>query len=183
MKTALLIIDVHNDYFPGGRMELYGSLDASIRIKDLLQHFRKELMPVIHIQHISTRPGSTFFLPGTHGAEIHENLKPSKDEKIITKNFPNSFRDTELNNYLKDNNISKLIITGMMTHMCVDTTVRAAYDLGYECIVVSDCCATKNLRIYETEVMAENVQNSFLAALNGVFSKVMTKDELHNILK
>lgn len=131
-------------------------------------------MPIIHIKHISTRPGSTFFLPDTFGVEFQENVLPTSDEKIIIKHYPNSFRETELNSYLKDNHISKLVITGMMTHMCIDTTVRAAYDLGYECIVVKDCCATKILKIDEDEISAENVHNAFMAALNGVFSKVLT---------
>ncbi len=178
MNTALLIIDVQNDYFPGGKMELINSTGAGLKIKNLIQHFRIKSVPVIHIRHISARPGAVFFLPDTAGAEFHENVKPASGEKIFVKNYPNSFRETGLDQYLKDNGISKLVIAGMMTHMCIDTTVRAAYDLGYECIVVSDCCATKNLFINGINVTADNVQNSFLAALNGIFSKVLTTDEI-----
>jgi len=178
MKTALLIIDVQNDYFPGGKMELNNSIDAGIKTKDLIQHFRNKSMPVIHVQHISLRPGAAFLLPDTHGAEFHDSVKPKADEKIIVKHYPNSFRDTGLNSYLKENKISKLVIAGMMTHMCVDTTVRAAFDAGYECIVAGDCCATRALAINGNEVSADNVQNSFLASLNGVFSKVSKKDEI-----
>jgi len=183
MKTALLIIDVQNDYFPNGKMELNNSINASLKIKDLIIHFRNKSIPIIHIQHISIRPGSTFFLPGTFGLEFHENVKPKDHEKIIIKNFPNSFRNTELDDYLKEQNISKLVIVGMMTQMCIDTTVRAAFDLGYECIIAGDCCATKNLKYFNNEISAENVQNSFLAALNGVFSKVLKKDEVIELLK
>jgi nicotinamidase-related amidase len=71
----------------------------------------------------------------------------------------------------------------MMTHMCVDTTVRAAYDLGYECIVAGDCCATKSLSFHDTIISAENVQYSFLAALNGVFSQVLTYQKVIDVLK
>jgi len=183
MKTALLIIDVQNDYFPGGKMELNNALDASVKIKSLLEHFRSKSMPVIHVQHISDRPGSTFFLPRTSGVEIHGNVKPKSEEKVIVKHFPNSFRETELNDYLKKNNISKLVIVGMMTHMCVDTTVRAAFDSGYDCIVAGDCCATRNLSINDKKIAAEDVQNSFLAALNGIFAKVLKKDEVIELFK
>jgi len=183
MKTALLIIDVQNDYFPNGKMELHKSLDASLKIKDLLEQSRSKAMPVIHIQHISIWPGSTFFLPGTPGAEIHENVKPKAGEKVIVKNFPNSFRKTELEEYLRKNNISKLVIVGMMTHMCVDTTVRAAFDLGFESVLVGDCCATRDLSIGDKKILAEDVQTSFLAAINGVFAKVITKDEAIELLK
>ena len=173
MNIALLIIDVQNDYFPNGKMELNNSLKASENIKRMLENFRSRSMPVIHVQHLSVRPGSTFFVPGTLGAEIHDNAKPLKDEKIFIKNYPNGFRETGLHEHLKVNNISRLIIAGMMTHMCVDTTVRAAYDLGYECVVVDDCCATKSLKINDINIAADDVQNAFLAALNGLFSNVM----------
>lgn len=173
MKTALLIIDVQNDYFPGGTMELQGSLEASLKTGKLLDHFRKESMPVIHIQHQSVRPGAVFLVPGTPGAEFHENVKPLDTEKVFKKFFPNSFRSTGLDEYLKENKISTLVIAGMMTHMCVDITVRAAFDLGYQCIVAGDCCATKDLRIDDKSISASDVQNAFLASLNGIFSRVL----------
>ncbi|HSA15787.1 MAG TPA: cysteine hydrolase family protein [Spirochaetota bacterium] len=177
MKTALLVIDVQNDYFPGGRMELHGSVEAGEKIGDLMRIFRKRSLPVVHVQHVSVRPGAAFFLPGTSGVEFHDSVKPLAGEKIFVKNYPNSFRDTGLDAYLKENGVSRLVVAGMMTHLCVDTTVRAAFDLGYGCIVAGDCCATRALKINGAEVTAENVQNSFLAALNGIFAKVMTKDE------
>lgn len=183
MNTALLVIDVQNDYFTNGKMELDGSLEASINIKVLLENFRKEQMPIIHIQHLAVKEGATFFIPNTFGAEIHENVKPAKNEKVIIKNFPNSFRGTDLDEYLKANSITKLIVVGMMTHMCIDTTVRAAYDLGYECAVVSDCCATKKLKLYANEVSSRDVQNGFLAALNGTFAKVLKTSALIELLK
>jgi nicotinamidase-related amidase len=183
VKTALLIIDVQNDYFPNGKMELNNSINVSINIKELLNHFRSRLMPILHIQHISIKPGATFFLPDTPGVEFHDNVKPQAGEKVFVKYFPNSFRDTKLHDYLKESDISRLVIAGMMTHMCVDTTVRAAYDLGYECIIAGDCCATKSLSFYDTIISAENVQYSFLAALNGVFSQVLTYQKVIDVLK
>lgn len=173
MTKALLIIDVQNDYFPGGMMELQGSTEAGLMIRELLDYFRKSSMPVIHIQHQSLKPGSQFLLPGTPGAEFHENVKPLDTEKIFKKNFPNSFRSTGLDEYLKEHKISTLVIAGMMTHMCVDTTVRAAFDLGYQCLVAGDCCATRSLKIDDKNISAADVHNSFLASLNGTFSRVL----------
>ncbi len=182
MNTALVVIDVQNDYFPGGRMELAGSLDAAVKIRELLGFFRSRGLPVIHIRHVSARPGAAFFLPGTAGAEFHDHARPLKDEKVFVKNYPNSFRETGLHEHLKENNISRLVVCGMMTHMCVDTTVRAAYDLGYECLVAGDCCATKKLVYSGKEIPAEYVQISFLAALHGIFSKVMDKEDVVSFL-
>jgi nicotinamidase-related amidase len=177
-ETALLIIDVQRDYFPGGRMELEGSEGAVERIAGLLDHFRKSWLPVIHVQHVSVRPGATFFLPGTPGMEFHETVRPLEGEAVVIKNRPNSFSGTELEPLLRELGVRRIVLAGMMTHMCVDSTVRAAFDLGFECIVAADCCATKTLKIFDREIPAADVQRSFLAALNGTFARVMKKEEI-----
>jgi nicotinamidase-related amidase len=177
MNTALLIIDVQNDYFEGGAMALVGSDKASENIKLLLKKFRTKKQPVLHIQHIATSPGATFFIPTTIGAEIHANVKPLGDEKVVIKHYPNSFRETDLLEHLKSLNITNLVICGMMTHMCIDATTRAAKDLGFNCTLIADACATKNLEINGTIVTAENVHNSFLAALNFFYSTVTNTNE------
>jgi nicotinamidase-related amidase len=170
MNTALLIIDIQNDYFKGGTNTLSGSENASINARRILDKFRAEGLPIVHIQHIAISPTATFFLPETLGAEIHSKVKPLENEKIIVKHFPNSFRNTELLSYLQSINITDLVICGMMTHMCVDATVRAAKDYGFKCVVIGDACATKDLEIYGEKVKASEVQKSFLAALNYFYS-------------
>jgi nicotinamidase-related amidase len=177
MNTALLIIDIQNDYFEGGRMPLVGTEDASQNAKLILDNFRKKKLPVIHIQHIATRPDATFFLPGTEGSEIHETVKPIENEKIIIKHFPNSFRETELLEYLKNKEISGLVICGMMTHMCIDATVRAAKDFEFNCTLIGDACATRQLEINGEIVKAKDVHNAFLSALNGFYAKVINTNE------
>ena len=101
MGKALIIIDIQNDYFENGAMELVGSLAASENAKIVLTKFRNEKLPIVHIQHVSVAQGSLFFLPESKGQEIHENVKPLSGEKVITKYYPNSFRATELLDYLK----------------------------------------------------------------------------------
>ena len=177
MKTALLIVDVQNDYFPGGKNELVGSLEASLRIKILIEEFRKKNLDIIYIQHISINPTSTFFLPNTEGVAIHNNVKPNREDKIFIKHYPNSYRDTGLDEYCKGKGIDTLVIVGMMSHMCIDTTVRAGYDLGYKLVVIRDCCATKDLKMGERVVKAEEVQIAYMAALKGTFGEVKTVEE------
>lgn len=177
MNTALLIIDVQNDYFEGGAMSLVGTDKASENIKLLLKKFRTEHQPVVYIQHIATRPDSTFFVPNTIGAEIHASIKPLDNEKVIIKHYPNSFRETELPEYLKSLDITNLVICGMMTHMCIDATTRAAKDLEFTCTLISDACATKDLEINGGIVTAEHVHNSFQAALNYFYSTVTNTNE------
>lgn len=174
MKTALLIIDIQNDYFEGGTMTLVGSEKASINARRILDKFRLENLPIVHIQHVALSPTATFFLPRTHGAEIHNNVNPIETEKVVIKHYPNSFRETGLLDYLRSLNITDLVICGMMTQMCVDATVRAAKDYGFNLVVIGDACATKDLEINGEKVKAAEIQNSFLAALNYFYSEVKT---------
>ncbi|WP_255491430.1 cysteine hydrolase family protein [Dysgonomonas sp. ZJ279] len=177
MNKALIIIDIQNDYFEGGANPLVGSYEASLNANLLLNDFRAKDLPVIHIQHLANREGATFFAPNTKGAEIHANVTPVDGEKVIVKHFPNSFRETELHAYLQSLKIDKLVICGMMTSMCVDSTTRAAKDLGYNCTVVGDACAAPNLQINGETVAAKDVQNAFLAALNYFYSTVLTTEQ------
>lgn len=177
MQTALLLIDIQNDYFENGKMSLVGSEAASLNARLILEKFRKENGEVIHIQHMATRPGSTFFLPDTAGCEIHPHVFPKENEKVIIKHSPNSFQQTELLSYLKEKNITALVICGMMTHMCVDATTRAAKDFGFTCTLIGDACATRNLEIKGRIIEASEVHYSFLAALNGFYSTVVTAKE------
>jgi nicotinamidase-related amidase len=176
-QTALLLIDIQNDYFDGGANPLTGSLEASINAKKMLKFFREQKKWVIHVQHFSTRAGSTFFIPGTQGVEIHENVRPLENEMVIPKHFPNSYRETGLLEHLRSNSITHLVVCGMMTHMCVDATVRAAKDFGFECSLISDACATKDLSINGITIKAADVHHSFLAALNYYYASVINADE------
>ncbi len=177
MNTALLLIDIQNDYFPGGQMEVEGSVAASLCANRLLSFFRQQRLPLVHIQHTNIRPEATFFLPGTEGAEIHENVKPLPDELIVQKNYPNSFRDTAVLEHLRGQGISQVVICGMMTHMCVEASTRAAFDHGFACTVVSDACATIALTFGDKLIPAEHVQGAFLAALKAVYAKVVSSED------
>lgn len=183
MKEALLLIDIQNDYFEGGTMTLVGSEEASENASLILEKFRADNMPVIHVQHIAVKPTATFFLPDTFGAGIHKNVTPGEHEKLFIKHYPNSFRETGLLEYLKVLDITDLLICGMMTHMCVDATTRAAKDYGYTCTVIGDACATKDLEILGQKVKAADVQKSFLAALDYFYADVLTTSQfLHQAL-
>lgn len=178
LDDALLIIDIQNDYFPGGAMELEGADAAAAAAGAALARFRKQGRPVIHVRHLSVRPGATFFLPGTPGAEIHAGVRPLPGETVIEKNFPNSFRNTPLKSLLDESSIKNLVVAGMMTHMCVDATVRQAADLGYKLTLLADACATRSQKFADETVPARQVQAAFLAALNGFYAKVINVHDL-----
>lgn len=177
MKKALLIIDVQNDYFPNGNCQLSKPEIALKTIKSLLKYFREQNLPVFYVQHVSTMPAS-FFIANTDGVQIHNDIKPLTTEEVIVKHYPNSFYQTNLHNELLNNEVTDLIICGMMTHMCVDTTVRAAKDLGYKITVVSDGCATKDLVWNGVKLPADIIQSVFMASLNQKFANVVASKDL-----
>ena len=177
MKTALLIIDIQNDYFPGGKMELESPIEAAKKANELLQCFRDYGMPTVHIQHVSRKPDATFFIPGDRGTDINDITAHYEGEPLVQKHYPNSFRDTNLQDLLKEWEIERVIITGMMTHMCVDATARAAADLGFKVMVAEDACATRALTYGETNIPAEHVHKAFLAALKS-YGQVMPVEQI-----
>lgn len=178
MKYALLIIDVQNDYFPGGKSELHNPFTALDNIEKVLEIFRKRQLPVIHVQHINLREGATFFLPETEGAFIHNRITPIENEYIVTKHAPNSFLNTNLADILNKNGITDLVICGMMSHMCVDTTTRACMDYGIKVTLLADACATKDLVFNEKTIPVETVHETFMASLNGIFANVIKAKDL-----
>jgi len=180
MKQALLLVDIQNDYFRGGKMQLVGMEEASRNARLLLAMFRKKRLPVVHIRHISRRPGATFFLPNTKGADIHDSVAPQPGEIVIEKQFPNGFRDTDLLAVLTRSEVDQVVICGAMSHMCIDATTRAAFDLGFRCIVIEDACATRDLEYKGIMIGAGTVHAAFMAALAGVYATVVSADEYTN---
>jgi nicotinamidase-related amidase len=176
-QQMLILVDIQNDYFPGGKMELYQMEAAAANAVLLLSFFRERNWPIVHIQHLSIKPGASFFIPETFGVEIHSSVFPQIDEPIVQKNFPNSFRQTNLHEILKSHGVEELVICGAMSHICIDTTTRAANDLGYQVTLIYDACATRDLTFNGLFVEALKVQAAYMAALNSSFAKVMATSE------
>lgn len=177
MNACLILIDLQNDYFIGGNMELVNIGQASKNSQRLLERFRNKNLPIIHIQHISASPGTAFFLPNTKGVEINEMVSPLKGENIVRKNYPNSFRGTKLLEILKETAKDTVVICGAMSHMCVDATTRAAFDNGFNCVVVEDACATRDLVFKNKTIKASDVHASFMAALSVPYAQVLNTNE------
>jgi nicotinamidase-related amidase len=176
-NSALIIIDVQNDYFPGGKMALPGAEQAVANLAKVLDAFRTKQWPVILVEHESVAEGSTFFLPGSTGQKTHESVQPVVGETVIVKHFPNSFHHTELLQHLQRLGVEKLVITGMMTFMCVDATTRAATDLGFDCILVHDCTAAPPAEFGGVTCTPEQVQAAFTCALSHICERVVGTDE------
>ena len=163
--TTLLIIDIQDFYFPGGRSALVEPEKAAVNAAKLLEYFRKEHLPVIHVRHNSET-----------GGNINDIVKPLSGEKVFSKDEVNCFVGTGLNDYLKTIKTDTLVICGMQTHMCVEAAVRAATDLGYKCILVHDACATKDLKFGDIVIKSADVHYSTLATLRS-YAKVISVEE------
>lgn len=173
MKKAMILIDIQNDYFSGGKNELFQPEQAALVAAKALEDCRTNGDEVIFIQHISQNKNGGIFCEGTEGCEIHDSVKPLDHEKIFIKHKPNSFYETGLDEYLKSKEITDLLICGMMSHMCIDTTVRAAKDLGYSIKLIGNGCTTKDLSLNGVLYNAELVHNCFMAAIHGKFAEVI----------
>lgn len=175
MKKALLIIDVQNFYFEEGDNRLFEPEKAANQIAKVLDYFRKTNQTVIHIQHIDKEKMEEKVMDPA--IAIHESVAPIDGEIIVKKSYPSGFRETNLKEVLDELQIEELVIVGMMSHMCVDTTVRAASSYGYKITVLHDCCTTKALTFQDTIIDAMVVHKAFMSSLEGFFAEVKSTQE------
>jgi len=166
-KTGLLLIDIQDFYFPGGRLQLENPEQAGMNAGLVLEQFRKRDYPVYHVRH-NFEPGGDF----------HKYVKPIDGEKIFSKDQVNAFLDSDLLESLHHDSIQTLVICGMQTHMCLEAAVRAAHDLGFSCIVVQDACATRALQYEELIIPAKSVHYSTIKTLEGNYSRVVSTSVL-----
>jgi nicotinamidase-related amidase len=155
-KSALLLIDIQDFYFPGGKSELVDPAKAAGNALLLLERFRQRNLEVVHIRH-NYEPGG----------KINDLVKPLPGEMIISKDEINCFKGTDLDEILSLNGIDTLVICGMQTHMCVEAATRAGSDMGYKCILIHDACATKDLKFGDRIIKSEDVHYSTLSTLKS----------------
>jgi len=177
-ETALVVIDIQQFYFEGGLVPLTGSVEAAAQARKVLDAFRARSLPIIHVRHV---PGSVAIVDGEPADpqyRIRPEVQPAAGETVISKRFANSFRETDLLDTLRRKKITRLVIAGMQTHMCVEAASRAATDLGFEVVVVHDACATRALAFEGRTVPAEMVHAGALAAIKGTYGRVISVAEL-----
>ena len=177
-NPALLIVDLQNDYFPGGKWELNNTEAAAGNAATLLQRFRDKGWPIVHIRHEFPTEDAPFFAPGSQGAQIHTTVKNEEGEPVVVKHQINCFHQTDLKNILDELGVSDVVICGAMSHMCVDAATRAAADMGFNCAVAHDACATRDLEFNGTIVPAEQVHAAYMSALGFGYANVKSTSDL-----
>jgi len=170
-KSALILIDCQNTYREG-LMQLDGVEPALAECERLLSRYRDAGRPVIHIQHDSGR-GSPYDVQDRIGA-IADIVKPRPGEPVVVKNYPSSFEKTNLDDLLKGLGVEDLTLAGFMTHVCVNSTARAAFNHGYRATVVGSATATRSLPNPAGGVVsAKDLQDASLTALHDIFAVVV----------
>ncbi|MCA9433468.1 MAG: cysteine hydrolase [Candidatus Omnitrophica bacterium] len=183
MGYGILVIDLQNEYFPGGHLELVNIQEVAAKAKRLMDAGREASVPVFHIRHIQPDPDSPIFQHGTQWIEIHESVKPEEGETVITKHFPNSFRASKLGEVLKEKGIDKVIVCGAMSDVCVDATVRAAADLGFQCVVAQDACTTRNIPYQDKTIAAGDAHGVIMTALGMFYAQVVDTDQAISMIQ
>jgi nicotinamidase-related amidase len=167
-KTALVLIDIQNEYFPGGGLELVAPdaalLSARLALEAARAAGRAAGLSVIHVRHENTEAQATRFRAGGPGSAIHAAVAPFAGELVVTKHKVDSFAGTGLEDYLREEGIEELAVCGMMTHMCVDAFLRAATARDYPCALIEDATATRDLEWGGRKVAAADVKAAFYAA-------------------
>lgn len=175
-KKALIVIDLQNDYFRGGKWTLDGIDAAAANAARLLADARAKGDKVVHIRHEFPTVEAPFFVPGSEGAATHESVLPVDGEEVVVKHQVNSFRDTNLKDILDGNGVEEVAICGAMSHMCVDAAARAAADFGYGVTVIHDACASRNIEHDGVTVPAKYAHAAFMSALGFAYADVVTTD-------
>jgi len=176
--ATLLVIDVQNFYFAGGQLPLTGPVEASLKVKALLEAFRARGWPVVHVLHLGKGQAAPSPDAGPEPYQAHPNVRPRPGEPVIGKREANAFRDTELLATLRRLGTTRLVVVGMQTQMCVEAATRAAADLGFQVTVVDDACATRPLAHGGVEVPAAQVHAAALAAMGSAYARVVSTADL-----
>lgn len=174
-NRAIVVIDLQNEYWPSGNLPLENIEGAAANAARVIAHGRAAGDLIVNVRHEML--DAPFFVPGSLGAEIHTVVAPIEGEPVITKTFPNSFRDTGLKALLDEKGIEALVVVGAMSHMCVDATVRAANDFGFETVTVHDACATRDLEFNGATVPAAHVHAAIMAAFEFAYGEVISTDD------
>ncbi len=161
--TALILIDIQEYYFDKDKLPLTGNEEASAKAAEILRYFRNHHLTIVHVRHKG-------------GGEFHPNVRPEEGEKVIEKHEVNAFLDTDLLDFLREKGITKLVLAGMQTHMCLEAATRAGSDYGFKCTVIGNACATRDLKYGDKIVKAVDVHNSTLATLQ-TYATVRTAEE------
>lgn len=169
--TALLIVDMQSGNF-SGQHPIYKGDELLTRVKSLINKARIAQLPIVYVQNNGTHGDPDEY--GTTGWEIHPSIKPLKVDTVVQKKTPDAFHETNLRHELESREIKKLVIAGLQTEYCIDTTCRRAYSLGYDVILVKDAHSTWNSPLFN----AQQIIDHHNQVLSGFFVTLKNEEEV-----
>ena len=177
-STALVVIDFQLEYFNGGRLPIPDGLAAMAKAKQLIAFADAHGMPVFHVQHVGPAGGPLFAQDGERVA-FHPDILPAPHHRVVQKTTTSSFASTNLHEQLREGKIRTLIISGLMTHMCVSTAARDAKPLGYQVLVAGDACATRDIDAWDGGVVGHaELHRAALTEVSDSFAEVLTTERI-----
>ncbi|MGV8920943.1 MAG: isochorismatase family protein [Pseudomonas sp.] len=174
---ALIVVDIQNDYFSGGKWVLNDVNAAADNAARIIAAARNNGDTIIHIRHETLAPDAPFFVPGSNGSQLHPKAKNIPGELVIVKHYMNPYRETELLHALQSKGVECVTIVGNMSHMCIDAVTRASDDFGFKTTVIHDACATHDLEFNGVKVPSTQVHAAFMAALRFGYASVVSTEE------
>jgi nicotinamidase-related amidase len=176
--TALLVVDLQFGMFNGERIAPIHAGDMLLTcVRDLLLQARRSGTPVIHVRHAD--PAGELLEPGTPNWQIHPSIAPHPGELIVDKRTPDSFHQTTLMTDLAAAGVKRLVVVGAQTEVCVDTTCRRAFSLGFDTALVSDCHSTWD----NGTLTADQIIRHTNETLGGRFVRLVRAAEVGNFLR
>lgn len=200
-RASLLVIDMTNEFLKrGSPLEVPAGREMIPRLKKVIEACRSKNVPVIYTRHVLRETGANSGLlgefynavkdekvhvPGSEGVKIHDEISPRKDDIVIDKHRYSAFYETDLDSVLKDMDVETLIISGVLTNLCCESTARDAMFRDYRVIFLQDCNATFDLPdLGFGEISKEEIQKSVCSTIafgiGSVKSSVNFIDELEN---
>jgi nicotinamidase-related amidase len=181
-KTALLVIDVQNEYFDGKWPVPDGTM-ALQKIEQAIDASQTAGATVVYVQHAVLQPERGIFIPGLHGFELHARLRPRAHDQRVVKNYPGSFSKTDLENTLRRRGIDTIVISGYMTHMCCDTTAREGFQRDFRVLFLNDATATRDGQHATLGKIDHNeLHRTTLITQSSMFSQVLPTGEFVEML-
>jgi nicotinamidase-related amidase len=177
VKRALIVIDVQNEYFPGGALPISHPVDHLQNILETMDVAREQGVTTVVVRHHQPDPQSPLFCKGSQNWELHPEVARRPHDLLLDKQLPGSFTNTELEGFLRDREIDTVAIAGYMTQICCDTTAREAFHRGFKVEFLRDATGTLDVENSAGKVSAEDLHKAILVSQQMFISEVVTKDE------
>ncbi len=177
MSRALLVIDVQQEYFPGGALPITYPDNHLENIVQVMDVAKQSGVPTVVVRHHQPDPQSPLFCKGSAKWELHPDVAGRPHDLLLDKQLPGSFTNTGLEDFLRTRGIDTVAIAGYMTQICCDTTARQALHLGFKVEFLRDATGTLDVENSAGSVKAKDLQQAILVSQQMFISEVISNED------